>query len=139
VYVNTWKAGLILEVDTRTLQTVRTFDVGGAPQELVVSGDGVMLYAANEQGWLDAIQLRSGRRVARVDLGSPAISLASTPDGALLYVGLVFAGSVVALDRQALTIVATIRTGGKPRRVAFDPSGRAAFIANEVGWVDRVV
>src|ERR1051325_647836 len=139
VYVNTWKAGLILEVDTRTLQTVRTFEVGGAPQELVVSGDGVMLYAANEHGWLDAIQLRSGRRVARVDLGSPAISLASTPDGALLYVGLVFAGSVVALDRQALTIVATLRTSGKPRRVAFDPSGRAAFIANEVGWVDRVV
>ena len=56
-----------------------------------------------------------------------------------MYVGLVFAGSVVALDRQALTIVATIGTGGKPRRLAFDPCGRAASVANEVGWVDLVV
>ena len=139
LYVSTWKAGRILEVDARTLRTVRVFDVGGTVQDLVVAPDGLKLYATNEEGWLDLVSLRTGRRAARADLGSPAISLAVTRDGALLYVGLVVAGRVVVLDREALTPVATLRTGGRPRRIAFDRGGRAAFIANEDGWVDLVM
>jgi YVTN family beta-propeller protein len=138
LYANTWKAGLILEVDTRTMRTVRTFDVGGRPQDMVVSPDGAVLYAANEDGRLDAIRLDTGRSLARVNLGSTAISLALSPDGAVLYAGLVFAGRVAVVDRSTLRVTSSIVTHGKPRRIAFAAAGHAAFIANELGWVDVV-
>jgi YVTN family beta-propeller protein len=53
-------------------------------------------------------------------------------------VGLVFDGRVVVIDRGTLSVCATIDTGGKPRRIAFDRTGRLAIIANEAGWVDLV-
>lgn len=139
LYVSTWKAGHVLEVDTRRLQVKRAFDVGGAVQDVVVVPDSSTLYAANERGWLDAIALCAGRRVARVDLHAPALSLAVSPGAAFLYVGLTFAGRVVILDRNTLTTVGVIKTDGKPRGIAFDATTGAGFIANEAGWVDVVV
>ena len=138
VYVPTWKVGLILEVDTRTLQITRRFTVGGVAQDVAVSADGLTLYAANEAGWLDAIHLPTGRPLARVQFGTAALSLAVSPDEAVIYVGLLFAGRVVQIDRPTLRVYGSLRTGGKPRRIAFDASGRTALIANEAGWVDLV-
>jgi len=138
IYVPTWRAGLILEMDARTLRMTRRFAVGGVPQDLVLSADGLMLYAANEAGWLDRIHLPSGRQVDRAQFGTAAVSLALSPDEAVLYVGLLFAGRVVQLDRPTLRVLARLETGGKPRRIAFDATGRSALIANEAGWVDLV-
>ena len=138
VYVSTWKVGLILELDTRTLQITRRFTVGGVVQDVVVSADGLMLYAANEAGWLDAIHLPTGRQLAKVQFGTAALSLAVSPDEAVIYVGLLFAGRVVQLDRPTLRVFGSLDTGGKPRRIAFDATGRTALIANEAGWVDLV-
>ncbi|HYK82115.1 MAG TPA: YncE family protein [Gemmatimonadales bacterium] len=137
VYVPTWRAGCILEVDARTLQTARRFEVGGAPQDLAVSADGVMLYCANQGGWLDAIHLGTGR-MTRVLFGTAAFSVALSPDEAVMYVGLRVAGRVVEVDRPTLQVRGRLETGGRPRRIAFDPTGHCALIANEAGWVDLV-
>ena len=42
------------------------------------------------------------------------------------------------LDRPTLRVFGSLDTGGKPRRIAFDATGRTAVIANEAGWVDLV-
>jgi YVTN family beta-propeller protein len=135
VYVPCWKAGVILETDARTLCQLRRFDVGGTAQDPVVASDGLTLYSANQGGWLDVVQLTTGR-VTTVALDGPATSVALSPDQAVLYVGLVFDGRVVVIDRGTLRACATIDTGGKPRRIAFDRSGCLALVANEAGWVD---
>jgi streptogramin lyase len=137
VYVPTWKAGCILEVDARTLRTARRLEVGGAPQDLTVCVDGFVLYSANQGGWLDAIHL-STRRVARVHLGSAAFAVALSPDEAVVYVGLRVARRVVQIDRSTLQVLGSLETGGRPRRIAFERTGRSALIANEAGWVDLV-
>ena len=137
VYVPTWKAGCILEVEARTLRMTRRFQLGGAPQDLALSADGVMLYSANQRGWLDAIHLTTGR-VTRVRVGSPAFAVALSPDEAVVYVGLRVAGRVVQIDPSTFQVLGSLETGGRPRRIAFEPSGRSALIANEAGWVDLV-
>lgn len=137
VYVSCWRAGVIVEVDARALRLLRRFEVGGIPQDLVVSPDGLALYAANEAGWLDAIHLATGRR-ARRTLGASALGVALSPDEQVLLVSLVFAGRVLVLDPRTLNVRATLDTGGKPRLITFDRSGRTALIANEAGWVDVV-
>ena len=138
LFVPTYRAGTILEVEAGTLKTLSSYEVGGVVQELACTPDGLRLYATNEHGWLDGIQLTTGQRES-LHFGTMAHGLALSPDGAMVYVGLLQAGAVAVVDRQSLTKVATIPTGGKPRRIAFDGSGRRAIIANESGWVDLVL
>jgi len=138
LYVPTWRAGVILEVDARTLRTTRTFRVAGKVQGLVVSSDARTLLAANEDGWLDVIRLCTGRPAARLQFGSAAFGVALSPDDAVVYVSLLVAGDVVVIDGHTLEVVTTLHPGGRPRRIAFDGTGRQALIANEAGWVDVV-
>ena len=42
LYVPVWQAGVILEVDPRSLRTIRRFDVGGAVQSVAVSRPDVL-------------------------------------------------------------------------------------------------
>ena len=138
LYVSTWKGGAILEVDAGSLRPRRAFTVGGDVQDMAVSSDGVSLYVANEKGWLDVLHLSTGRHIARVSLPSPAFGLALSRDDAVLYVGLIAPGRVVAVDCRRLRVVAALETGGGPRRMALDPSGRILVVANDAGWVDVV-
>ena len=138
VLVSCWRAGVVVEVEAATMKITRRFEVGGIVQDVVVSPDGQMLYAANESGWLDAIHLPSGRRTATVEFGTPALGLALSPDAMHLYVGLLGAGKVLVLQRQGLVERASIPTGGRPRLIANAPDGNAILVANEDGWVDLV-
>jgi DNA-binding beta-propeller fold protein YncE len=66
------------------------------------------------------------------------VHLALSPDEAVLYASLLFDGRVVEIDRERLCLTRSLPTGGKPRRIAFDRTGRSALIANEAGWIDLV-
>jgi DNA-binding beta-propeller fold protein YncE len=138
VLVPCWRAGVIVEVDAASMKVTRRFEVGGIVQDVVVSPDGQMLYAANEAGWLDAIHLPSGRRTATIEFGTPALGLALSADAMHLYVGLLGGGRVLVLQRQGLVERASIPTGGRPRLIANAPDGNAILVANEAGWVDLV-
>ena len=134
--VSCWRAGVIVEVDTKTLAITRRFDVGGVVQDVIVSPDGQTLYAANEAGWLDVIHLPSGRCTATLELGTPALGLGLSADATQLFVGLLNAGSVLVLQRQGLVERAVIATGGRPRLISAHPDGESVLVANEAGWVD---
>ncbi len=138
LYVPTWRAGSIVEVDARTLRVVRRFDVGGKVQGLALPSDGSTLFAANEAGWLDVIHLQTGRRLTRLDFGSTAFGVAISPDEAVVYVSLLHSGLVVIVDPRPLSVRTSLHVGGKPRRICFDESGSMALVANEAGWVDLV-
>jgi len=138
LYVATRAAGTVIEIDAATLQTVRTFQVGGQTQALAVSADGTELYVANEAGGLDAVDLKRGTVSASLPLDGRAYGLALSPDNLQLYVGLVSTGQVHVVDRKSLRVVQAIYTGGVPREITFSMSGKTALIANEAGWVDVV-
>ena len=137
VFVPTWKAGMILEIDARTLAVTHRYEVGGRPLGIAISQDGLRLYSGNEDGWLDLIHLPTGKVTRRV-LGTPIDEVALTPDQSAVYASLRTAGRIGILDAQTLTPAGTLETGGLPRHVAFNALGSAAIIANEAGWVDLV-
>ena len=138
LYVPTWRAGTVLEVELPALRVTRTIRVGGKVQGLSVPRVGGTLFVANEDGWLDVIRLSTGARLARLDLGSPAFAVAVSPDDGAAYVSLPCAGRVVVVNPLTLGVVAVLQPGGTPRHIAFDASGRYALVANEAGWVDLV-
>lgn len=136
LYVATRAAGSVLEVDTVHHRVNRTFELGGQTQDLVVSRDGRTLYVANEHHGLDVVSLATGQRTGSVSLGAQAIGLTLSPDERDVYVALVSDGAVAVVDRASLKVRTTLPTGGRPRGMAFDRSGRVLVIANEAGWVD---
>ena len=137
LYVATRAAGSVLEVDLTRLRVLRTFTLGGWPQGIVVSADGTLLFAANEQHELDVVRLASGKPVARVDAEWGAVGLALSPDDRLLYTGHPRDGKVGIVNAASLVHHGTLVTGGRPGQIAFDGAGHA-LITNEAGWIDTV-
>ncbi len=55
------------------------------------------------------------------------------PDGHLLYVANVFRDSVVVMNPQSGVILSRIKTGRRPYRLLFHPSGKTMYVAS---WAD---
>ena len=134
--VSTRTAGIVLELDAVDLSFVRSVQVGGLAQELVLETNSGELYVANEQGWLDVVSLHSFTLTASLRLEAGAYGLALSPDSGRLLATLPSIGRVVVVDRTTLRLIQTIETGGMPRHTVFDRSGQVAFVVNEAGWLD---
>jgi streptogramin lyase len=137
VFIPTWKAGAILELDARTLGVLHRYEVGGRPLGVAISQDGLRLYCGNEEGWIDLMHLPTGKQVRR-HVRTPVEEIAVTPDQSLIYASLRTAGQVAMIDAHTLVCTGHLETGGLPRHIAFDRLGEIALIANEAGWVDLV-
>src|SRR6266550_3193659 len=137
LYVPTWKAGNILELDARSLSVTRRYEVGGQPLGVALSTDGLRLYCGNEHGWIDLVYLPTGKIVRRA-FDTPVVEVALTRDQNVVYASLRTAGRITMVDAHSLACVGTLETGGLPRHIAFDGLGSIAIVANEAGWVDLV-
>jgi DNA-binding beta-propeller fold protein YncE len=137
LYLSCWRAGTIIEIELPTLRHLRTFELGGACQELAITADGQTMYATNEGGWVDVIHVPTGHRTATVKVGSFVMGAALSADEADLIVSLLYTGQVLVMDRKRMTVRATLEVGGKPRLIATHPKGRV-LVANEAGWVDFI-
>jgi len=137
LYVPTWKAGNILELDARSLSVTRRYEVGGQPLGVALSTDGLRLYCGNEHGWIDLVYLPTGKIVRRA-FDTPVVEVALTRDQNVVYASLRTAGRITMVDAHSLACVGTLETGGLPRHIAFDGLGSVAIVANEAGWVDLV-
>ncbi len=135
LYVATRAAGSVLEVDASRLRVLRTFQLGGWPQGLVVSPDGLTLYVANEHHGLDVIGLGSGKCVARLAPETGAVALAMSPDHRFLYTGHPRHGKVGVIELATLRQLGLLETGGRPAQIAFDGAGQVILV-NEAGWLD---
>jgi len=135
LYVATRTGGSVLEVDIARYKVLRSFQLGGWPQGLVVSPDGTALYVANERHGLDVVTLGSGKCVARLEEETGSVALAMSPDHRLLYTGHPRHGSVGIIEVSSLKRRGTLATGGRPAQIAFDGAGHV-LLANEAGWLD---
>jgi DNA-binding beta-propeller fold protein YncE len=133
IYVSS-TMGRIAAVDARTGAVARTYDVPGRLQDVVLSPDGLKLYAADESGAVVALTIATGvmRRLPTGD----SFGLAVSADGSQLWVTQPRLGRILVLDRATLLPLRTISLtpGSMPRRIAFDASG-AAVVSDERGFV----
>jgi DNA-binding beta-propeller fold protein YncE len=114
---------------------VRTYDVSGSPQRIVLSPDRQTLYIASEVAGLEILDLAAGTRTSASGVSAGAVGLALSPDGEQLYVTIPPAGLVQIVNRAARAVVGTFSNVGRPRNVAFEPHGTAAVVTDENGHV----
>lgn len=139
LYVSTRAGGTVVEFNLRTRTVARTFEVGGVPQDLAISGDGNELYIANEAGYVQFWDLDTGTQIGN-NLALPGgggFGMARRPRDGKLFVTTGYYGcSIHVVDPRERTITATLTVGGVPRRVAFNKTGSVGAVPNEGGWVD---
>ncbi len=136
LYVNGSNGGTVAEFDATTLTPMRTWNLSGSAQGMVVSADGARLFVANEGGWLDVIALVPGTVQPQLPLG-PAFGIALSPDGTRLAVGIDFS-TVVILDAATMGTVKTVSTSAGLRRLAYTADGSRLLATAETGWVDYI-
>jgi DNA-binding beta-propeller fold protein YncE len=138
LYVSGSFDGNVYELDATTLDSLRSWSLGGSAQGMVVSTDGTTLFVANEAGWIDVITLSNGAVGTPVVVAGSPFGLALSPDGVRLAVSSANPGSVVVFNAASRTVLRTVRTGGVPRRLAYRSDGTRLLVTNESGWVDFI-
>jgi YVTN family beta-propeller protein len=135
LYVSSFDAGTVSEIDMFTGQVLRTFTTFGTPQEMALNRKGTRLYVANEGGWLDELDLASGELLPSIPLQAGAFGVGVTPDDGQAYLTLPSAGLIQIFGLQTRKLAKTIDVGGDPRRIAFSQQGRIAAVTNAAGFI----
>jgi DNA-binding beta-propeller fold protein YncE len=135
LYVSSFDAGTVSEIDMFTGEVLRTFTPFGTPQEMALNRKGTRLYVANEAGWLDEFDLASGELTNRIALQAGAFGVGVTPDDSQAYLTLPSAGLIQIFGLQARRLAKSINVGGDPRRIAFSQQGRIAAVTNAAGFI----
>lgn len=138
LYVSSFISGSVAEVDMFTGAVLRTFNVGGTPQEMALNRKGTRLYVANEAGYLNEIDLLTGNSLPTIQLQGGGFGVGVTPDDGQAYVTLPSTGLVQVFSLQTRKLTKTINVGGNPRRVAFSQQGRVGAITNQAGYITFV-
>lgn len=138
LYISASLGGTVHEVNTKSRTVLRTFLLGGKPQGIAVSPDGTELYAANEAGLVQVVNLRTGATSQSLPFEGGPFDLALTGDGRQLYISLPGAGLVLILDRATRRPVKYVQTFGMPRRIRFSSDGMYAVVANEAGTLQFI-
>jgi DNA-binding beta-propeller fold protein YncE len=135
-YVSSTATGHVTEIDLQGDTVRRVFDVGGVPQDVVLSAAGSTLFVANEAGRLDIVSLGAGTVGTPISNLPGAFGLARTVAGDTLYLTSLD-GKVRKIDGTSKTVLFTIRVGGMPRRVAVAADG-TVVVANEADQVNII-
>ncbi len=150
LYVSSFDAGTVSEIDMVTGEVLRTFTPFGKPlgkpQEMALNRKGTRLYVATEEaanedaaneedGWLDEFDLASGNLTNRITLQAGAFGVGVTPDDSQAYLTLPSAGLIQIFGLQSRKLAKTINVGGSPRRIAFSQKGNIAAVTNAAGFI----
>jgi YVTN family beta-propeller protein len=138
LYVSSFLGGTVSEIDMFTGTVLRTFDVGGTPQEMALNRKGTRLYVANEQGYLNEINIETGQQAAQIPLPAGGFGVGVTPDDGQAFVTLPSAGLIQIFTLQNRKLSRSINVGGEPRRIGFSQQGHIAAVTNAAGFITFV-
>jgi DNA-binding beta-propeller fold protein YncE len=135
LYVSSFLGETVSEIDMFTGSVLRTFPVGGTPQEMALNRKGTRLFVANEAGHLDEIDLATGQSLPPIPLAAGGFGVGVTPDDGQAFVTVPSAGLVQVLSLQTRKLTRRLDVGGDPRRIAFSQQGHLAAVTNQAGYI----
>ncbi len=116
VWVQTGRANTNVVLDAETMQTLVTTPAGKQPVEAAFQpNDGRYgLITHFDDTFVLVLDRQTGREVTRIDVGAAQANASFTSDGAMAFVTITGADSVVAIDMIQLAVVARFKVGGQP-------------------------
>lgn len=110
--------------------------VGDTPVHgLAISPDGTKLYLVSQgTDSLYEFDTSTGENLGQVPAGDRPFGLAATPDGSEVWITSL-GGELRRFDTNGLSPITTTYLGGYLRRLAIDPAGNSAVVADEDGYI----
>ena len=108
--------GSMTIIDVATHTPIETFACPGMPVRIHFTDDGkqALVPSWTEEGQLIVIDTETKKEVKRIPVGSYAIGVEISPDGARAFVGCEHTDGVHVIDMATLTVEAVIHTGNGP-------------------------
>ncbi len=107
-------SGQLLEIDVASMSVRRTLKLGGVPQDVKLSPDGLVVYVANGTDGVEIVDPVTFQRTGHLATGRMAHGLYVSRDSSVMYVSNRGEGSVSVVDLASRTVRATWRIGGSP-------------------------
>ncbi|HYB97235.1 MAG TPA: cytochrome D1 domain-containing protein [Vicinamibacterales bacterium] len=134
VFVTSEEDNQVVAIDTSSLSAIKAIAVGPRPRSTAFTSSPPRAYVGSENGAsVDVIDLASLTVLTRirfpVETARP-MGLASSPDGAQVFVSTGRGGTVEAIDTRTNTVRGSVAVGQRPWGIAVSPDGTSLFTAN---------
>jgi YVTN family beta-propeller protein len=127
-------AGVVVKVDTVTMEILGSVQVGGSPVDIKLSPDGTVFYVANQRrNGVSIIDPLSMTEIGFIATGNGAHGMAVSRDNRWLYLTNRLAGTISVIDFATRSVIATWVVGGSPDMLTVSPDGTQLWTANRQG------
>ncbi len=128
-YVGISNDNAIAVLDTATNRVLTTVPIPVGPHGLVMSPDGLRVYACSDgASTVSVLSTVTDRVVSSIDVGKSPHGLAISRDGRQVLVAVFGTNQVVMIDTVRNQVIARIPVGN-PHNIALSPDGRTAYVA----------
>ena len=118
-------SGILVKIDTRTMQITDSLNVGGLPIDVRLAPAGDVFYVTNQgRHGVSIIDPVKMRELAFLPTARGAHGLQVSRDTHFMYVSNRDAGSISVIDMQLRSVVATWTVGGSPDMLQLSPDGK---------------
>jgi len=118
-------SGILVKIDTRTMQIIGSLNVGGLPIDVRLAPAGDVFYVTNQgRHGVSIVDPVNMRELAFLPTARGAHGLQVSRDTHFMYVSNRDAGSISVIDLRARTVVATWKIGGSPDMLQLSPDGK---------------
>jgi len=117
-------SGILVKIDTRTMQMTGSLNVGGLPIDVRLAPSGDVFYVTNQgRNGVSIIDPVAMKELAFLPTGRGAHGLQVSRDTHFLYVSNRTAGTISVIDLKLRAVVATWKVGGSPDMMQLSPDG----------------
>jgi len=117
-------SGILVKIDTRTMQVTGSLNVGGLPIDVRLAPSGDVFYVTNQgRNGVSIIDPVAMKELAFLPTGRGAHGLQVSRDTHFLYVSNRTAGTISVIDLKLRAVVATWKVGGSPDMMQLSPDG----------------
>jgi YVTN family beta-propeller protein len=128
-YVGLFNDNAVAVIDTGTNRVLSTIPIPVGPHGLVISPDGLRVYASSDgASAVSVISTVTDRVVTSIEVGKSPHGLAITADGRQVLVAGFGTNQVIMIDTVRNQVIARIPVGN-PHNIALTPDGRTAYVA----------
>ena len=141
VYVSNEKDNSISVIDSKSLEVVKTLEVGKRPRGITFSKDFEYLYiCASDDDAVQIMEVSSGKLISNLPSGEDPEQFALHPNNKTLYIANEDDAVVTVVDIPSKSVVTQIEVGVEPEGMAVSPDGKYVLATSEtsnfVHWID---
>lgn len=136
IYVGNMGTWDIAVIDLQEEKEVEAYDAAFGINEMIFAGSPSQLYvsaAGNEidiNDFILSMDLKGGGKTDKLKVGEKPVSIATSPDGTILYVVTEKEAKLVGLDTETGQVTGQCLLSGQPGDLVLSKAGDKAYIAN---------